>query len=257
MRRLLALLPSGHPRRDRPRRSLAPAPALDALEARLVLSHVAPVHALGAAAARQRAAQAAAPNVGLSPPVYTLRSELNVTVGRTPGVAVGPVTQVSEGVYAINVTVQSRPRAVALASVLAPTIAFGNESVRVNVIGPGGNRVAPVVPTSPQQAAAQETTAFAGNRLFKNAVVAQASPLSPPSVFPVFQPTVVQFYDDNLADLSRNTNLVAAQAFADVLDPRPGGIFVNPSTADLTPDDGLPVSSPLPRGPRAGWPGHR
>ena len=197
------------------------------LEPRVVLSHAG--HP-AAHAAHAVAAVSAPPR--LSPPWESFRSELNATVGVTPGVSVSPTVETATG-YTVTIKANTHARGVAIASVVAPTQTFGNVVVTVRVVGPNKEAIAGVTPTSADILAAQETRAFAGNPLFQRAVVRQALPIegSPEVVYPVFDRAVVQYFDDNIADLDNNANKVAADAFADVLDRAPGGITVNPSTA--------------------------
>ena len=168
----------------------------------------------------------------LSPPWFTFRNELVATVGKTPGVAVSPLVEVTGNKLAVDVVTDDFLRGVALASVLAPAQEFGNLTVQVNVATTTGVTYTGVTPTSAEQAGLLETLALHGNPAFEKVAVQPATPSGgPDEVFPVFTRTVVQFFDDNLADLYQNTNIVTAQAFRDVLAPEIGGIVVNPSTA--------------------------
>ncbi|WP_238933520.1 hypothetical protein [Brevibacillus choshinensis] len=79
-----------------------------------------------------------------------------------------------------------------------------------------GNRVLPITRSlSPREIANLYRIAFRTNRLFNFAVV--RSSISFTAVFPVFKARVIQFFNDDLSDLFRNFNRVAAFVFRDVL----------------------------------------
>ena len=224
MIRLFSFSPRGNQSQPRTIKTTAFLPAApERMEPRVVLSrapHLAAVAVL-------------APPANLSPPWYTIGNELQATVGKTPGVKVGEVVAGADGSYTVTIVTRNHARGVALASVLTANHDLGGVSLKVEVKNPAGQLVAGVIPTSAPRLAQLERQAFAGNRLFQSVVVRQATPVpgSSINVFPVFKQAVVQFYNDNLADLYQNQNMVAAAAFADVLNLSPGGISVNPSTA--------------------------
>ena len=206
------------------RRPLSTRP-LESLESRVVLSHV--THHPATAVA---AAVTSTPT--LSPPWYSFRNELNDTVGKTPGVVVSPLVQDSDNQYEVEVSTKSNGRGLALASVLSLTVNFGGVTVQVHVVKPNGMSYTPVTPATAHQLGALEEAALSGNKMFKEVVVQQSSPFgAAEDVYPVFTKSVVQYYNDNIADLYNNQNSVAADAFRDVLAPMPGGFIVNPSTA--------------------------
>jgi hypothetical protein len=196
------------------------------LEPRLVLSGAG--HAVQALHAPPLVAHAA---VGLTPPWYTLRSEMAATVGKTPGVAVGPLMPEAGGNYSLTVTVRNSSRASMLASVLAATHDYGHVHVQVTVQDTHGHVMTPVTPASANQLASFERSALSGNPLLKKVLVHPLFEGSTPVVFPVFAKQVIQFTNDNLADSYHNYNATAAATFADVLADEAGGIGVSPSTA--------------------------
>ena len=223
MIRILSFHSRGVPSRTLKTRSTSFLPGTpERLEPRVVLSR-----------APHLAGVALAPPANLSPPWYTIGNELKATVVKTPGVKVSEVVAAADGSYTVTVVTRNQARGVALASVLRSSHTFGGVDVRVEVKNAAGHSVAGVTPTSAPRLAQLERQAFAGNKLLQGVVVRQATPVpgSSTSVYPVFRKSVVQFYNDNQADLYQNQNMVTADAFADVLDLNPGGISVNPSTA--------------------------
>jgi hypothetical protein len=194
------------------------------LEPRLVLSGA--VHA-GLALHAQPLAAA----VGLTPPWYTLRSEMAATVGKTPGVVVGQLVEEADGNFSLTVTVRNSVRASKLASVLAATHVFGQLQVQVSVQDTHGHVITPSTPESAHQLASFERTALAGNPLLKKVLVQPFFEGGTPVVFPVFAKEVIQFPNDNLADAFQNYNATAAATFTDVLANEAGGFAVSPSTA--------------------------
>jgi hypothetical protein len=203
-------------------------------------SHVA-VHAAAAHVAHVAApavnvilpVQPVPPGVGLSPPWYTFASEMKATIGATPGVHVSDLKANPDGSYTLDITAKSFLKAVEVASIVKPTADFGGTTVTVVVSDKNGDVVNPIVPTSVYQVEKLYNGALKGNDLYAGVKAKPLFPNAPVVVFPIFTPTVVQFYNDNLADYYSNANLVAADAFGDVLDPQLGGHDIAPSTAPI------------------------
>ena len=133
--------------------------------------------------------------------------------------------------YVTTITAGDDAQAKMLASVLTQVHQLGNVSVQVVVKNAQGQVVQPSTPSSAQELVQMLTTALKGNPLFTQAVAQELFPSGPMNVFAVFTKSVIQFYNDNLADLYRNFNGVTASVFADVLMPAPGGISLLCSTA--------------------------
>ncbi|HEY2159179.1 MAG TPA: hypothetical protein VGH33_26365, partial [Isosphaeraceae bacterium] len=167
----------------------------------------------------------------LSPPWDTFHSELVATVGKTPGVYVSPLVQFDSGHYVVGVATPDFARGVSLATILAGSHDFGGVNVTVRVTDYAGNDYGDLNLTTSAQVAQVEQIALAGNPLFSTVVVHPLFPGQPDVVYPVFTKTVVQFFDDNLADAFQNFNAVTASAFGDVLAGSVGGVLVGPSTA--------------------------
>jgi hypothetical protein len=163
----------------------------------------------------------------MNPPWITLWNEIDTSVGNDPAVKVAPLDE-SGTPYVVRVRVRSRPKAVALASLMRPRHEFGNVVVIVEVRDAKGNALTPVVPGSPDQLADLVRAAFRGNRWYRDVVVKEILGWR---VYPVFKKRVVQFYNDDLSDLYSNYNNVASAVFTDVLEPSPGGFPLPCSTA--------------------------
>jgi hypothetical protein len=169
--------------------------------------------------------------VGLSPPWFTYRNEIAATVGRDPGVYVSPLVQIGNAYY-VGVATNDALRGVSLATVLQRQADFGGVKVNVRVTNYAGIDYNAFIPTDANQVAALENFAFAGNPLYRGAVVKQVF-FGQPTVFPVFTKSVVQFYDNNLADLYQNFNGVAANVVADIINGElADGVLIAPSTAN-------------------------
>lgn len=172
-------------------------------------------------------ATAAAPQ--LSPPWYTLWNEINSSVGATPRVTVSEL-DTTKTPYVTTITAGDDTQAKMLASVLTQLHLLGNIGVQVVVKNAQGQVVPPATPANADELVQMLTTALKGNPLFVQAMAQELFPRGPLNVFAVFTKSVIQFYNDNLADLYRNFNGVTASVFADVLMPAPGGISVLCST---------------------------
>jgi hypothetical protein len=171
----------------------------------------------------------------LSPPWYTLWNEINSSIGNDPRVTVAPL-DTSQNPYSIVIQCEEHRQAVALVSLMLLQYSFGNVEVEVTVTDAAGDIVQPVVPTSAIELAKWVRRAFKTNNWF---VDVHARSLLPPSnsfvvVYPIFARDVIQFFNDDLTDFYYNYNQVVAFVFQDVLQPTPGGITLNPSTAEVS-----------------------
>lgn len=154
----------------------------------------------------------------LSPPWYILASETQKTLGADPCVRVDDLDSAigHPGDFDLNIhAICSDQKANALATALPASRDFGGVTVFIRVFDPNGHQEPKgILPIDPAEAAEVYQRALDGNPLFVqidpgNAIV---------DFFLEFQPRVVQFYADNLADAYHNLNLVAADAFDKVLD---------------------------------------
>ncbi|WP_370872872.1 hypothetical protein [Croceifilum oryzae] len=156
-------------------------------------------------------------NVELSPPWVTYFNEIKYSVGADPGVTVGPLIPVGD-VYLIIVTVSGNEKAKAIATLLNPTITFGNVEAFVVVINTDGEQVFPLpCPLNAFLVASIVQTALTGNEFFQKVVVQPQLPNQPNAVYPVFKPEVIQFFNDDISNLCNNFTGVAANVFQDVL----------------------------------------
>lgn len=167
----------------------------------------------------------------LSPPWFTFRDELAGTVGRSPGVFVSPLVQIDGGHYVVGVATQNFAQGVSLATILNRSVDFGGVTVTVRVTNYAGDDYGDLNLTTSAQVSQVEQIALGSSPLFSSVVVHPLFPGQADVVYPVFTRSVVQFFNDNLADAFQNFNAVTADAFRDVLKGSVGGITVDPSTA--------------------------
>lgn len=166
----------------------------------------------------------------LSPPWYTYWNKVNTILTADSKVTVSDLDTTSTP-FTITVTVTRAAQAQALANVLAPTQAFGGVTVNLTVQS-GTTTYTPQAPADAAALVDDFKTAFAGNSLFVDVESRQASPFSSVVlVYPIFTRSVVQFYNDNMADYFAKYNGVTADAALGILNTHPGGIGVLPSTA--------------------------
>ena len=169
--------------------------------------------------------------VGLTPPWYTFFNFLKHSIGRTKCVQVLEMKELSDSNYLIQVDVKNQDKAFALATILLPFKNFGNINVRVEVLH-FGQVVAPedqILDVSELIRIFEE--ALDTNCYFKYVEFVKMLDLY--IIFPVFKKEVIQFFNDDLSDLYRNYNGVAASVFAEVLKPQIRNIFISPSTARI------------------------
>ncbi|WP_409342512.1 hypothetical protein [Paenibacillus sp. MBLB4367] len=167
--------------------------------------------------------------VQLSPPQNIYFSKVLFSVGNDLHVQVDPLRQLADGSFLITVHVKGTQKARALATLLVLRKQIGGIIIRVQVRNQSGKLVCPIKRSlTPAEIAALYQIAFRTNRLFVFAAVRR---LPFTGVFPVFKAKVVQFFADNLADLFRNLNEVAAFVFRDVLKQTIGQTPIQFSTA--------------------------
>ncbi|EEL34370.1 hypothetical protein bcere0019_23770 [Bacillus cereus Rock3-28] len=144
----------------------------------------------------------------LSPPWITYFNELKNSVGADPTVTVGPLIP-TDGNFIILVQTTDFEKAIALATLLKPTVQFGNVTIIVSVIGDG------IVNPIPCPLDAFELA---------QVVVQPQFPGGANVVFPVFSAEVIQFFNDDISNLCQTFTEVAAQVFRDVMNDAICGI---------------------------------
>jgi len=175
------------------------------------------------AAASQKA------RIQLSPPQNIYFNKILFSVGNDPLVRVDPLIQISND-FIITIRVNGDQKARALATLLVLSRQIGSIRILVKVRNAQGKLIEPNQRIlTPCEVAKLYNLAFKSNRLFKFAVSRRLPFIA---VFPVFKAKVVQFFADNLADLFRNINDVAAFVFRDVLKQRIGNTAIAFSTAE-------------------------
>ncbi|MGE6615093.1 hypothetical protein [Bacillus mycoides] len=156
-------------------------------------------------------------NVQLSPPWITYFNEIKYSVGIDPDVAVGPLIPV-DGNYIILIKVVGDEKAVALATLLKPTMQFGNINVEV-VVSNNENQIVSSIPCPLDafEIAHLFQVALGNNPYFQEVVVQPQLPGGQNVVFPVFKPEVIQFFNDDISNLCQTFTAVASDVFSDVM----------------------------------------
>ncbi len=155
--------------------------------------------------------------VQLSPPWVTYFNEIKYSIGQDPSVTVGPLIPAGSQYLAL-VNVSDNEKAVALATLLVPSVEFGNITLDIIVVNNEQETVSPIpCPLRSFQIANLVETALSGNPYFEQVVVKPQSPGAPNAVYPVFSPEVIQFYNDDLSNLCNTFTGVASSVFAHVM----------------------------------------
>lgn len=157
--------------------------------------------------------------LNLSAPWYLHRSKLAALFELDDEVTVGGVETTDDGV-SVTVKVSNHTKAAALQKVLTPTLEFGN--VKLSVI---------VLDTAEAETPADILrAAFSYNRLFRGVEVS-TDPTGTDWTYLVADPSVLQFFGDNMEDYRGNVSMLVADAARDVLTLNAGTAVC---TADLT-----------------------
>jgi hypothetical protein len=154
--------------------------------------------------------------IGLTPPWYTYFNEIKYTIGDDPNVNVGPelIPIVDGTCYSTPVFVEdTEEKALALATILKPIQEFGGVNVSVLVFFQCS-----IVQPSNQPLDADGVknlfdTALQTNNLYSSTQVRPFMPGQAEAVYPIFDASVIQFFNDDLTDYYNNYNNVAAFTF--------------------------------------------
>lgn len=156
--------------------------------------------------------------VGLIAPWYVLANEIKYTYGMSPFVNVEDLVEGTGGNYYLPIKVKKDSVADALRQILPLSFQFGNITVNIVVYNSRGEIVTVnnIVYTE-ETLAKLFCTALKMNPLFKGAVIRpEGFPGTIPNVTLVIAKEVIQFYNDDISQLCRNFNEVAAKVFGDV-----------------------------------------
>lgn len=156
----------------------------------------------------------------LSPPWVTFFKEAKALFSQDPQIK--PVFDQEEMV--IRIYTDNAPKAEALMELLPTEKVFGNVTVKINII--------PSNKTGDKYADALKT-AFDGNPALRE-IRAVSCPLGD-FVYVVWQKKVVQFFDDNLADVNGNRSTLYEAIARDVLIQQPGVFHCTESLALTAP----------------------
>ncbi|MCL2446093.1 MAG: hypothetical protein FWD06_04950 [Oscillospiraceae bacterium] len=167
--------------------------------------------------------------IGLSPPWYTFFNMVKYSIGNDQCVNVLDMQEISEQSFLIPIDVDCCDKARALATIVVSYKKFGNINVYVEVLH-HGNVVQPgAAPKGLESLVKLYQQALETNRCFQ--CVEFRKIFDSVLLFPVFERTVIQFFNDDLSDLYNNFNGIAANVFAEVLRLSVNDIHIYPSTA--------------------------
>lgn len=170
----------------------------------------------------------------LSPPWITYFNELRNSIGADPTVTVGPLIP-TDGNFIILVQTADVEKAIALATLLKPTVQFGNVSVTIVVSVSGDGIVNPIpCPLDAFEIAHLFQVALENNLYFERVVVQPRLPGGENVIFPVFAAKVIQFFNDDISNLCQTFTEVAAKVFRDVMNDTICGIPILFSTSCTT-----------------------
>ncbi|PFA62207.1 hypothetical protein CN378_21610 [Bacillus sp. AFS015802] len=169
-------------------------------------------------------------NVQLSPPWITYFNELKNTIGTDPEVTMGPLIPVDSQYIAI-VTTTNNEKAAALATLLDPSIEFGNVTLTVIIVN-NEQEIVTGLPCPLRSFAVAELVqvALEGNPYFERVVVKPQLPGGPNAVYPVFKAEVIQFFNDDISNLCNSFTGVASTVFSDVMKDDVCGVAILFST---------------------------
>ncbi|KGX91741.1 hypothetical protein, partial [Pontibacillus marinus] len=169
----------------------------------------------------------------LSPPQVTYFNQLKYSIGNDPFLTVIDLYELPKNAgYLIPIWIRNEEKARALATILETQREIGNIPIYVVVLF-DGNIAEPydVSKFNARDISKLVEDALETNRYFLFSKVAFVVP-GTVAVYPVFTKSVTQFYNEDLSDLYRNYNEVAAEVFKEVFQEKINGIDLDPSTEE-------------------------
>ena len=176
--------------------------------------------------------------VRLSPPWWTLYRKVKGLLGDADKDVTVSKLQDSTSEMSITLSVSgdsAKVKAVGLATIMTQ-ISFGNIKIKFIVKLSDGTLIDPIVPKDTKELQACVNDALKGNNYFVDSYIRDRFTNSP-AVWPVFTPSILQFWNDNLADYYSNYNGVVAQGFGDILASQVNNIPLLCSTQQLLTND--------------------
>ena len=167
-------------------------------------------------------------NVKLSPPWQSINMLIKNTIGATPGVEVSDLESQTPYIYKMYLDVDNISQAECLSMLIQNKFSFGRISL-IPVVRNNYKEInTQINNVNPQQIAECFCNAFKGNPFTKGSLILNEELQRIfGSVAFVFQPSIVQFYNDDYGDLCGNYNEVAAKSFIEVLKNSFGSMPVN------------------------------
>lgn len=167
-------------------------------------------------------------NLNVSAPWYTYQKKIKALFRHDPDIEVGDVFETSDAVsdYAFDIEVKNHEKYVALDRVLPKIKRFGNVSIAVFLYDEENG--------SEEDAETLYRTLFEGNPLLSEIVTTEDF-TGTKHTYVVFQPEVIQFYNDDISDLNGNWSGIpqdiAREIFAD--DARGAHFCTSPHVDEL------------------------
>lgn len=152
----------------------------------------------------------------MSPPWFTLQKKFANTFGCDPAVTVGDLSDTSQVIMVLPITVDDEKKGKALRTIIRPNFPMGNIHVTTEVKNSKGECWMAVVIKNDKQLQDVITDAMAGNPLFVEAKSRVLSQSFWQMGF-IMTKTVVQFFNDNLNDFYGNFNSVTAEVMPDLI----------------------------------------
>lgn len=155
-------------------------------------------------------------NVNIEAPWYTFNKKLKALFEKDADIVVSEVYE-SDGDtdYAFDIEVKNHEKFVALDRLMPSIKVFGNVSLGI-VLYDEENQENDVLGLF--------ETLFKGNPIF-NSTKSSVDPAGMAWNYVVFNPDVIQFYDDNLADYCGNYNGLAQDVATEVFEENSRGVF--------------------------------
>lgn len=151
----------------------------------------------------------------LSPPWFTLQKMFANTFGCDPAVTIGEL-DTSKNPYVLPIVVNDEKKGMALRTIIPANFPMGNINVITIVKNCNGISWQGIDIENEKQLVEVIKAAFTGNPLFV-AAIPRVLPPDFQQVGLIITKTVVQFFNDNLADFYSNFNGVAADVIAGLI----------------------------------------
>ena len=163
------------------------------------------------------------------PKWYVIREKIANTIGLDSEVEVSPLIEGEKiGIYDINIITDDKKKGSALNTIMKSKHFINNVLVDIKVMNKAGKLYNSCDIFSKESILNIIEDAFKGNPLYVKTALCKDAVRN--AVYPIFKPTIIQFFNDNMNDYYNNFNGYPAQILKEILNVNIIGVQILIST---------------------------